>query len=54
MKSLGVDVPIGTEALGSTDFGDVSYEVPALHPMFKIPGTGEGNGTSSHPSFGLC
>ena len=22
---------------GSTDFGDVSYEVPALHPMYRIP-----------------
>lgn len=22
---------------GSTDFGDVSYEVPSLHPMYRIP-----------------
>ena len=66
MKTQGVDVPIGTEALGSTDFGDVSYEVPSLHPMFKasdqrswndpqltleqIPGTGAGNGNHT-PGF---
>ncbi|KAL8290218.1 hypothetical protein RQP46_003157 [Phenoliferia psychrophenolica] len=38
--------PIGTDLGGSTDFGNVSYEVPALHPMFQIPcGPGEGNHT---------
>lgn len=32
--------------LGSTDFGNVSYALPALHPMFAIPvGMGEGNHT---------
>ncbi|KAL8292357.1 hypothetical protein RQP46_001823 [Phenoliferia psychrophenolica] len=30
----------------STDFGNVSYEIPALHPVFAIPcGLGEGNHT---------
>lgn len=63
MKSLGVEVSIGNDALGSTDFvrciaqsqrstlilrqGDVSYEVPALHPMYKIPTIpGSGNHTA--------
>jgi len=50
MKTLGVEVPITTEALGSTDFGNVSYELPALHPMFAIPTGGEGNGNHT-PGF---
>lgn len=29
---------------GSTDFGDVTYAVPALHPMFGIPTAGPGSG----------
>ncbi|GAA6054161.1 hypothetical protein JCM3770_003225, partial [Rhodotorula araucariae] len=35
------DVALG----GSTDFGNVTYKCPALHPMFSLPGAG----TSEHP-----
>ncbi|KAK4700007.1 Xaa-Arg dipeptidase, partial [Phenoliferia sp. Uapishka_3] len=38
--------PAGGDLGGSTDFGNVSYEVPALHPMFQIPcKVGSGNHT---------
>lgn len=39
-KDLGVkfeeDPSVATSALGSTDMGNVSYEVPSIHPMFDI------------------
>ncbi|KAM0745941.1 amidohydrolase [Meredithblackwellia eburnea MCA 4105] len=38
--------PVELSLGGSTDFGNVSYELPALHPAFQIPcGVGEGNHT---------
>ena len=40
------DIPVSDKAFGSTDFGDVTYALPALHPLFWIPvGPGEGNHT---------
>ncbi len=39
-QDLGVkfetDRSIIEKALGSTDMGNVSYEVPSIHPMFNI------------------
>jgi metal-dependent amidase/aminoacylase/carboxypeptidase family protein len=35
--SLGLDMPIGgCPEGGSTDMGNVSYEVPSIHPMYAI------------------
>ncbi|KAL8290233.1 hypothetical protein RQP46_003172 [Phenoliferia psychrophenolica] len=43
---FAVKFPVKTDLGGSTDFGNVSYAVPALHPGFQIPcGPGEGNHT---------
>jgi len=28
---------------GSTDMGDVSHEIPAIHPVFRIGDRGQGN-----------
>lgn len=39
-------MPFISSPFASTDFGDVTYELPALHPMFALPGTG--NGTNNH------
>lgn len=40
------EIPVSDKAFGSTDFGDVTYALPALHPLFWIPvGEGEGNHT---------
>ncbi|ORY54994.1 Aminoacylase 1-like protein 2 [Leucosporidium creatinivorum] len=33
----GYEVPAGMTTTASTDFGNVSYHVPALHPMFLLP-----------------
>ncbi|KAI8452106.1 hypothetical protein BY996DRAFT_7248504 [Phakopsora pachyrhizi] len=42
----GIEVPLEGPILGSTDFGNVSYEVPSIHPLFKIPcEEGQGNHT---------
>jgi len=39
-------------ALGSTDFGDISYAMPSLHPAFAIPLPGTGVGSGNHtPGF---
>lgn len=43
---MGIQVPTEGPALGSTDFGNVSYEVPAIHPIYAIPTLpGQGNHT---------
>ena len=42
-KTLGVDLADGKEFAafsGSTDMGNVSYEVPSIHPMYTIPADG--------------
>ncbi|KIO34099.1 hypothetical protein M407DRAFT_17012 [Tulasnella calospora MUT 4182] len=38
-EKFGIDATRGTEAAmsASTDFGNVSYELPSLHPTFAIP-----------------
>jgi amidohydrolase len=37
---------------GSTDMGNVSFEVPSIHPMFRIPcRRGEGNHTAGFTEF---
>ena len=37
---------------GSTDMGNVSFEVPSIHPMFRIPcRKGEGNHTAGFTEF---
>ena len=46
LTSLGVHIDLFARGDGgSTDMGNVSYEVPAIHPFYKI-GTGEANHTS--------
>jgi hypothetical protein len=30
-------------SIGATDFGDVSYKVPALHPYYCLPDAAEGD-----------
>ncbi|KAG8951841.1 hypothetical protein FRC04_005533 [Tulasnella sp. 424] len=48
-KGFGIDATgLNQEAVGgSTDFGNVSYELPSLHPMFAIPTEpGGGNHTT--------
>ncbi|KAA1079082.1 hypothetical protein PGT21_030934 [Puccinia graminis f. sp. tritici] len=43
---MGIAVPMDGPALGSTDFGNVSYEVPSIHPIYAIPTLpGQGNHT---------
>jgi len=45
-KIMGISVPMGGPTLGSTDFGNVSYEVPSIHPIYAIPTVpGQGNHT---------
>ena len=39
-----IDVPFIRDAWASTDFGDVTYELPSCHPLYLIPGLGEGDG----------
>lgn len=39
-SNLGLEMAETGGSLGSTDMGNVSYEVPSIHPMIKI-GTGE-------------
>lgn len=48
VASLGVKLPSKEEQLripaGSTDMGNVSYEVPSMHPLYAIPSKeGESN-----------
>ena len=43
-EALGVvtrEAPPGTPT-GSTDMGDVSHAMPAIHPMFQVSNRGEG------------
>ena len=40
LKAFGVDFCESLQETGSTDMGNVSYVVPAIHPMYTI-GTGE-------------
>ncbi|KAH9471729.1 hypothetical protein MJO29_002500 [Puccinia striiformis f. sp. tritici] len=43
---MGIAVPMDGPTLGSTDFGNVSYEVPSIHPIYAIPTLpGQGNHT---------
>ena len=35
-EHCGVTVPTNLAPLGSTDFGNVSYVLPALHPIFGV------------------
>ncbi|EGG00930.1 amidohydrolase [Melampsora larici-populina 98AG31] len=43
---MKIPVPLTGPVLGSTDFGNVSYKVPAIHPIYEIPTKpGEGNHT---------
>ena len=35
-EHCGVTVPTNVAPLGSTDFGNVSYVLPALHPIFGV------------------
>ncbi|MBW0512357.1 hypothetical protein O181_052072 [Austropuccinia psidii MF-1] len=43
---MGIEVPAKGPILGSTDFGNVSYVVPSLHPIYAIPTQpGQGNHT---------
>ncbi|XP_077868013.1 peptidase M20 domain-containing protein 2-like [Saccoglossus kowalevskii] len=36
-EALGVKYIAGNIAVGSTDMGNVTYEVPGIHPMYGIP-----------------
>ncbi|KAG8891967.1 hypothetical protein FRC01_014415, partial [Tulasnella sp. 417] len=48
-KKFGITASRLTQAAvgGSTDFGNVTYEVPSLHPSYAIPtGPGGGNHTA--------
>jgi amidohydrolase len=44
-EALGVHVPEPAVDFptGSTDMGDVSYVMPAIHPLFKVAEPGDGN-----------
>lgn len=44
-EALGVDTPDAPPDLptGSTDMGDVSHAMPAIHPVFRIADPGAGN-----------
>jgi amidohydrolase len=41
LATITREAPIGTPT-GSTDMGDVSHAIPAIHPMFQISNQGEG------------
>jgi metal-dependent amidase/aminoacylase/carboxypeptidase family protein len=44
-ESLGVPAPEAAPdaPTGSTDMGDVSYVMPAIHPIFQVAKRGEGS-----------
>jgi len=41
LATITREAPMGTPT-GSTDMGDVSHAIPAIHPMFQISNQGEG------------
>jgi amidohydrolase len=41
LATITREAPLGTPT-GSTDMGDVSHAIPAIHPMFQISNQGEG------------
>lgn len=48
-KQVGLQLIPGVEARASTDFGNVTYELPSLHPRYGIPT--EPNGGNHTPQF---
>lgn len=48
VRSFGTTTMFVEDAIASTDFGNVTYELPSIHPVFTIPSTNGGNHT---PAF---
>ncbi|CAD6890643.1 unnamed protein product [Tilletia laevis] len=51
MASKYDDVFQGIDMIGSTDFGDVTYAVPSLHPLYSIPLTDPKGGANHTHQF---
>lgn len=45
---FGMDTLCTSDVLASTDFGNVTYELPSIHPIFTIPSP---NGSNHTPAF---